>query len=134
MSASHPPGARRAVILFAHGARDPRWSAPLHTLVDAVRQRLPGAHVAAAFLELQSPSLDAALAEAASQRCTDVDVVPIFWAAAGHVASEVPAVIDAFRAQHAHVMVRLLPTLSELPGLLDFVANAIVGDPQSSRQ
>ena len=122
-----PPPSRRAIILFAHGARDPTWATALHQLVERLREQLPQAHVSVAFLELQAPTLEAALEDACRRNCTALDVVPVFWAAGGHVANDLPPLLDAFRQSHRGITIRLLPTLSELPGMLDFIANAVVG-------
>ncbi|HEU0201278.1 MAG TPA: CbiX/SirB N-terminal domain-containing protein [Burkholderiaceae bacterium] len=116
-----------AVILFAHGARDPRWARALEALAAAVRARLPQAHVELAFLELQPPTLDAALATAAQAGATTIDVMPVFWASGGHVTHDVPPLLDAFRTAHPHVQLTLRPVLSELPGMTEFIAAAVAG-------
>ena len=46
-----------AIILFAHGARDPAWANPLHRVQAAIRQRVGGVPVELAFLELMTPTL-----------------------------------------------------------------------------
>ncbi len=119
------PG-RHAIILFAHGARDARWAQTLHMLRDAVLARHPDAHVGLAFLEFQAPTLAAALAEAVAAGCRRVDVAPVFWSSGGHVANDVPPVLERFLRTHPHVELTLLPVLSELPGMMDFIAGAIV--------
>ena len=42
----------RAMILFAHGARDPAWATPFERLRQLIRDILPDATVSLAFLEL----------------------------------------------------------------------------------
>jgi sirohydrochlorin cobaltochelatase len=116
---------KRAVILFAHGARDARWSQTLGALAHAIRQRLPAAFVATAFLEFQPPTLAEVLDRALAAGCTRIEVVPVFWASGGHVANDVPPLLEAFRAAHPQVALTLLPVLSELPGMIDFIADAI---------
>jgi len=115
----------RAVILFAHGARDARWAASLQSLAGAIQARLGEASVRAAFLEIQSPTLAQALDAAAAQGAKHIDVVPIFWAGAGHIDKELPPIIAAFGARHGGVTVRTLPVLSELPGMLEFIASVV---------
>jgi sirohydrochlorin cobaltochelatase len=116
---------QRALILFAHGARDARWSQTLGALKERVEARAPQSFVTVAFLEFQPPALESALADAVSRGCTRIDVAPVFWASGGHVANDVPPLLAAFRAAHPQVELTLLPVLSELPGLLDFVADAV---------
>jgi sirohydrochlorin cobaltochelatase len=116
--------ASRAIILFAHGARDRRWSQTLSTLQQLVQRRAPDARVAVAFLEFQPPTLEAVLDEAVAAGCRQIDVMPVFWASGGHVANDVPPLMDACRRRHPGLRLTMLPVLSELPGLLEFVADA----------
>jgi sirohydrochlorin cobaltochelatase len=122
-----PPSQTRAIILFAHGARDARWSDTLSDLSRRVQLRAPEAFVGVAFLEFQPPTLDSVLSKAVERGCCNIDVVPVFWASGGHVANDLPSMLADFRRQHPKIELRLLPVLSELPGLLDFVADAVVG-------
>lgn len=111
----------RGLVLFAHGARDPQWSYALRELARRVAERAPALRVATAFLEFQRPGLAEAVAGLAPS-CADVDIMPVFWAPAGHVANELPRLVEACQAGHPQLSLRVLPTLSELPGLLDFIA------------
>jgi sirohydrochlorin cobaltochelatase len=114
-----------ALILFAHGARDARWSASLSTLAEAIRTHVSGASVRTAFLELQTPTLPEALEAAASEGAQRIHVLPVFWAAAGHIENELPPILSQFSSRHPQVAVRTLPVLSELPGIMDFIARAV---------
>jgi len=122
-----------AIILFAHGARDARWSSTLGDLAVAVRARLPGAgavHVGRAFLEFQEPRLDQEIAAAIGAGARRIDILPVFWASGGHVANDVPPLLERLRAAHPQVSIRLLPVLSELPGMIDFIAAAALAQRQ----
>ena len=81
----------RAIILLAHGARDPAWAAPFEAVAARVRTRAPEALVRLAFLELMTSSLAQVGAELAGLGCTWVDVVPVFLGGGGHVRRDVPA-------------------------------------------
>ncbi|HUN93648.1 MAG TPA: CbiX/SirB N-terminal domain-containing protein [Burkholderiaceae bacterium] len=117
-----------ALVLFAHGARDARWSQTLSQLADAIRAlaaaEAPGRelHVSTAFLEFQPPTLQDALDQAMRDGARRIDILPVFWASGGHVANDVPPLLAAFRASHPALQLRMLPVLSELPGMLDFIA------------
>lgn len=123
--AQHRKPPDRAVILFAHGARDACWSRSLGELAVAVRRRLPEAVVTVAFLEFQPPTLAEALQDAVGSGCTTIDVVPVFWARGGHVADDLPPLMAALREAHPRITLTLLPVLSELPDMLDFISGAI---------
>jgi len=45
------------LILFAHGARDPRWALPFEAVAARVRAQRPGVPVRLAFLEFMAPTL-----------------------------------------------------------------------------
>jgi sirohydrochlorin cobaltochelatase len=115
----------RGLVLFAHGARDPQWSAPLRDLAQRIEALKPDVRVRIAFLEIAPPTLTDAVA-ALSAACTRIDILPVFWAPAGHVNNELPALVEACHAAHPQIAFNVLPTLSELPGLLDFVARQAI--------
>jgi len=117
---------RRATILFAHGARDPAWIEPLRELKTEVEAMRPETCIVIAFLEMQQPDLVQALLGLAADGAMEIDVVPIFWAAGGHIRKDLPELIGRFRASHPGVHVRVLPVLSALPGMSRFVATAIL--------
>ena len=48
---------KKAIILFAHGARDPEWARPFEHLRDEVAARIAGVKVVVAFLEFMQPPL-----------------------------------------------------------------------------
>jgi sirohydrochlorin cobaltochelatase len=117
--------AAHAIILFAHGARDARWSMTLVELQKRVQARRPDAHVGIAFLEFQPPELGTEIERAIGAGARAIDVLPVFWANGGHMASDVPPLLAELRRRHPGLDVRLLPVLSELPGMLDFIARAV---------
>ena len=84
----HP--AKTALVLFAHGARDPRWSAPFERLQQLTQAQMPGAVVHLAYLELMNPRLPETVAQLADAGCTEITVVPVFLGQGGHVLRDLP--------------------------------------------
>jgi sirohydrochlorin cobaltochelatase len=82
----------RAIVLVAHGARDPRWAEPFEAVAARVRAALPGGRVALAFLELMAPTLAEAVDRLAAEGATAVDIVPLFLGSGGHVRGPARAV------------------------------------------
>ncbi|GAB4040729.1 MAG: CbiX/SirB N-terminal domain-containing protein [Rubrivivax sp.] len=115
---------KAGVILFGHGARDPRWADPFRAVAARVREREPGVEVRLAFLELMAPDLPTAGAELAATGCTVVTVLPLFLGAGGHVRKDLPAIVDGLRAAHPGVQWRLAPPAGELPSVIDALAGA----------
>jgi hypothetical protein len=75
----------RALILFAHGARDPAWAAPFRRLQGLLQAQQPGLTVTLAFLELMKPDLPACVAQLLPLGVGDITVVPVFLGQGGHV-------------------------------------------------
>jgi len=121
----------RGLILFAHGSRDPAWGASLHALARELGAQDPTLAVRCAFLELQTPDLGSVVAELAPQ-VQRLWVCPVFWAANGHVRRDLPALLDKARHAHPGLQLELLPALSDLPGLLPFLAATLAKMVQSS--
>ena len=129
-----PAVSRRApaFVLFAHGARDPRWSRTLAALAAALEHRHPGGTVRTAFLELQAPSLEQALDSLAAEGLDEIRIVPVFWAAGGHVNEDLPRMVAEARRRHPQLAIAVLPVLSELPGMLEFIADAVSAAAEAS--
>lgn len=113
-----------AVLLFAHGARDPRWALPFEAVAARVRAQRPGCEVRLAFLEFMAPTLPEAGAELAARGCTQVEVVPLFLGAGGHVRKDLPALLEALRTQHPATTFTLHPAVGELDAVIDAMAAA----------
>ncbi|WP_261532985.1 sirohydrochlorin chelatase [Burkholderia multivorans] len=110
------------IVLFGHGARDPLWAEPFERLAARLRAAGSAAQVSLAFLELMTPSLDAAVAAQIAAGCTRVTVVPVFFGQGGHVRRDLPQLIDACRAAHPGVEIRCATAVGEDDGVLDAIA------------
>ena len=91
---------KTALVLFAHGSRDPQWADPLRRVCALVRERAPGLRVELAFLELMAPALREVSAVLAGEGYERVVVLPMFIAQGGHLKQDLPQQIDAVRALH----------------------------------
>ena len=82
-----------AIILFAHGARDPRWAEPFLRVADRVRQTAPDLALEIAFLEHLEPDLAEAARRLAGRGAKAIRVVPLFVGRGGHLRVEVPRLV-----------------------------------------
>jgi sirohydrochlorin cobaltochelatase len=101
------------IVLFGHGARDPRWAEPFHRLREIVAAERPDAVVTTAFLELMTPDLDAAADVLVADGATSLTVVPIFFGQGAHVRRDLPERIDALRSRRPDLPVTLAGAAGE---------------------
>ena len=117
---------KRGLLLFAHGARDPRWALPFEDVARRVASRESGVSVRLAFLEFMPPSLVDAGHSLVGAGCERVDVVPLFLGAGGHVRKDLPLLLDALRAAHPEVQWQLQRAIGEIDSVVDAMALAAV--------
>lgn len=117
---------RSGLILFGHGARDPRWAEPFERLAARLRAqrsaRGEDAPVSLAFLELMAPTLPEAVAAHVADGCTRIVVVPVFFGQGGHVRHDLPCLIDEIRAAHPQVRIDCATAVGEDETVLGAIA------------
>jgi sirohydrochlorin cobaltochelatase len=106
---------KKALILFAHGARAVSWAAPFERLRDQVQARTPQVPVSLAFLELMEPRLPAAVAQLAAQGIISITVVPVFLGQGGHVLRDLPLMLEQLRADHPALVIDVAVAVGEDP-------------------
>lgn len=109
---------KRALILFAHGARAASWAEPFERLRGMVQARMPDVPVSLAFLELMEPRLPAQVAALAAGGVTAITVVPVFLGQGGHLLRDLPLLVDQLRIDHPGVSVEVAGAVGEDPGVL----------------
>jgi sirohydrochlorin cobaltochelatase len=111
-----------AIILFAHGSRDPLWHGPIQEVAQRIVKRSPQTMVRCAYLELTEPSLPSVANELVEQGVTSLCVVPMFLGVGRHAREDLPQLIQALEAQHPSVQIRCQPAVGEQSKLLDLLA------------
>jgi len=125
---------RQALILFAHGARDPRWAEPLARIRQLVMAQLGGAvPVHLAFLELMSPSLAEVVVELVADQVTEIRIIPIFLGQGGHVRKDLPELVQKLEVSHPDVAFTLCAAIGENDQVLNAIANVCVAGLLSPR-
>jgi sirohydrochlorin ferrochelatase len=81
-----------ALLLVAHGTRDPAGAVTAEALACAVARRLPGVPVSLAFADVRGPSVTDVLAE--GNGTGPAVVVPAFLSAGYHVRVDLPGQIE----------------------------------------
>jgi len=109
---------KRAVVLLAHGARDPRCAEPFHRVAAAVRGAAPDLPVQLAFLELMTPDLPSATRALADDGATHIRVIPLFFGQGGHLRTDVPAIVADIAASLPGVSVALAQAAGDDDGVV----------------
>jgi len=117
----------QGMLLFAHGARDPRWALPFEDVARRIRAMRPGIVLELAFLEFMSPGVVEAGGRLAAAGCRSVEVLPLFLGAGGHVRKDLPAWLQRLGAEHPDVQWRLRPAIGEADAVIAAMAAEAVG-------
>ena len=114
----------KALILLAHGSRDPAWAAPFQMLTETLQAKHPQSQIALAFMELTEPSLTEVLKTWDQEGHTEVEVLPVFFAAGRHLKKDVPAQIEAF-CEESSMKVTLREPIGAWPEIQAVMTDAI---------
>ncbi|WP_030767825.1 sirohydrochlorin chelatase [Streptomyces sp. NRRL F-2664] len=104
-----------ALLVIAHGSRDPRHAATVHALTRRVRALRPGLRVETAFLDFNAPRVEQVLSALYADGVRDVVALPLLLTRAFHAKADVPAALSE--------------ALTRLPGLSVSVADVLGPSP-----
>ena len=105
----------RALILFAHGSRDPRWAEPFERLAREAAAAASPAPVRLAFMEFVGPTLREVAGELAAAGVRQARLLPLFMAGGAHVARDIPEQVAAARGAHPELEIEVLAPIGEDP-------------------
>ncbi|AXE23633.1 sirohydrochlorin chelatase [Streptomyces globosus] len=104
-----------ALLVIAHGSRDPRHAATVHALTRRVRALRPGLRVETAFLDLCAPRVEQVLSALHADGVRDVVALPLLLTRAFHAKADVPAVLSEAQARLPGQRVRVADVLGPSP-------------------
>lgn len=114
----------RAVVLLAHGSRDPLWRGPIEAVAHRMQTLRPQTPVACAYIEHTEPSLDQVAGLLVQQGVTELVVFPMFLGMGKHARADVPLLIASVQQAYPALKVSLLPSAGENPAVIDCLARA----------
>jgi sirohydrochlorin ferrochelatase len=123
-----PP--KTSVILFAHGSKASEANDGIARLAEDLARR-SGFPTAAAFLEIASPDLSAAVASARAGGARRVILVPCFLTMGMHVRQDLPRLVQTERDRYPDLEILVSLPMEGHPGLseilFDRVSEALAG-------
>ncbi|MQY26590.1 sirohydrochlorin chelatase [Nocardia aurantia] len=123
---SLPRTAGPALVLVAHGSRDPRSAATVSEVVAAISAARPELAVYPAFLDLNAPSVDRAVDAVAAAGHRATAVVPLLLGNAFHARVDLPGLLAAARARHPFLSVTQAQVLGPDPRLIGALRDRIL--------
>jgi sirohydrochlorin cobaltochelatase len=120
-----------AIVLFAHGSRDPLWHQPIQAVAQRIAERAPHTPVRCAYLELTEPNLPAVAAELAAAGATSLCVVPLFLGVGRHAREDLPQLVTDIQTAHPQLRVTCQCAVGEQPALLDLLADIALGSSKA---
>lgn len=115
-----------ALILFAHGARDPEWASPMRRVCAAVHAQAPELRVELAFLEFMTPTLRDCAQVLLAENYRRLIVLPMFIAQGGHLKHDLPQLIDELREQNPQVSFELAGAVGEVKSVVQAMADHVI--------
>ena len=119
--------AKRALILFAHGARAASWAAPFERLRDLAQARMPDVCVSLAFLEFMTPQLPELVGELVRSGNAQITVVPVFLGQGGHVLRDLPVMVEQLRGAYPQAAISVAEAAGENAAVLNAICDYCVG-------
>ncbi|MCX4528734.1 MULTISPECIES: sirohydrochlorin chelatase [unclassified Streptomyces] len=107
-----------ALLVIAHGSRDPRHAATVHALTRRVRALRPGLRVETAYLDFNAPRVDQVLAALYADGVRDVVALPLLLTRAFHAKADIPAALSEATVRHPGLAVRVAEVLGPSPLLV----------------
>ena len=122
-----------AIVLFAHGARDPEWAQPFEKIRAQIQARLPDTPVVLAFLELMPPTLTDAISRLDERGARHITLIPMFLARGGHLKQDLPRLIAHIQMRHPALTLHLSPAIGEVEMILRQLSDWICDEHQAHR-
>jgi sirohydrochlorin cobaltochelatase len=113
----------QAIVLFAHGSRDPLWHRPIQAVAARLAQLSPQTLVRCAYLELTEPNLPTAAQELIALGAQQLRVVPLFLGVGRHAREDLPGLIEDLAQAHPGVQIECVPAVGEQAALIDLLAH-----------
>ena len=120
-----------AIVLFAHGSRDPLWHQPIQAVAKRIAERAPNTPVRCAYLELTEPDLPTVATELVAAGATSLCVVPMFLGVGRHAREDLPQLVADIQTAHPPLRVTCQSAVGEQPALLDLLADIALGSSKA---
>jgi sirohydrochlorin cobaltochelatase len=112
----------KAIILFAHGSRDPLWHGPIKAIATRIKEMSTDLEVRCAYLELTEPTLMQTTTELSKLGCTQVHITPLFLGVGKHAREDLPQLVQELKQSHPLIEITCAPSIGEDARMIDAIA------------
>ena len=116
----------RALILLAHGSRDPLWRAPFEQIATQIRSQNAQLCVRTAYMELCQPRAEEVVPELLALDVQHITIAPLFLGMGAHTREDLPELLHTLQTAHPQVRFEVLPTLGENSALLALISSQLL--------
>ena len=113
---------KKAIVLFAHGSRDPLWHRPIQDVAACIIANDPKAIVECAYLELSSPDLHTTSSKLIESGVQSIHITPMFLGVGKHAREDLPELVHNLREQFPSVQFHLQRAVGEDERLINLLA------------
>ena len=103
----------QALILLAHGSKDPLWQKPFVELLSSLKSDLGENKVYLAYMDFIPPSLSESASKAVKAGGSSLLVLPLFMSDGGHVKNDIPKLVEELEKEFPNVDIKLLSAIGE---------------------
>ena len=112
----------KAIVLFAHGSRDPLWHKPMEAVKAQLASQSPDTAVECAYLEISTPDLPTAVRALIARGITAITIVPLFLGVGRHAREDLPQILKDMQIEHPTASFTLKPAVGEDERLIALLA------------
>lgn len=118
----------QALLVVAHGSRRAASNQEIFDLIDILLTKTTGyINIAAAFLELASPSISEGIDLCVKKGATEVVVLPYFLSAGRHVSEDIENALAPKREEYPQLMITIKPHIGAANGMVEMLLNLAKG-------
>jgi sirohydrochlorin ferrochelatase len=115
----------KAILYIGHGTRSKKGAVEIRAFIDKVKARMDVPIQELSFLELTEPLIEEGFDKCVEQGATQIDVVPLFLLAAGHIKRDIPEALSPLIAKYPTIPVKIKNPFGVQEVILDAVAELI---------
>lgn len=115
----------KAILYIGHGTRSKKGAVEIRAFIERVKTRIDVPIQELCFLELTEPLIEEGFKTCVEKGATEINVVPLFLLAAGHIKRDIPEALSTWIAKYPTIPVKIKNPFGVQESILDAVAELI---------